>query len=125
MQTQAITLAPRLSTEFAAELDGVVAALQAALPDVEVEVLDPATAAPGFSLELGEILTVVLPMAGGYSFDAAIDAVVGTLRAALRKRRGKSDQPPRRTVKFYGPDGCVLKEVVIDSTESQEDDSQT
>lgn len=103
-----------MASDFEGEMDGIVEALRAALPEVVVEVPDPSTAAPGFfGVGAGEILTVILPMAGGYTFNAAVDAIRERIRQSHRRRQG--DDERQRLVSFYGPNGELLKEIKIDA----------
>jgi hypothetical protein len=104
-----IILRPVRADDFEGELDGLVEALHEALPDVGVEVWDPLQGPPGSSLPaFSEILTVILPFAGGYAFDAAADLIVGRLRSAMSADEKKM---PERVVELYGPSGEVLKRV--------------
>jgi hypothetical protein len=99
------------ASDFEGELDGVVAALRVALPDVGVEVWDPLRKPPGVALPaVSEILSVLPPFAAGYAFDTAADIIIGRLRSA---RATDEHEPPAREVEIYGPSGEVLKRVRI------------
>lgn len=104
-----IILRPVRADDFEGELDGLADALREGLPDVGVEVWDPLQGPPGSSLPaVSEILTVILPFAGGYAFDAAADLIVGKLRSAMGAGEEKMTE---RMVEIYGPSGEILKRV--------------
>jgi hypothetical protein len=105
-----------MASDFEGELTDLAEALRAALPDIEVEVVDPATAPPGFyGLEVGEVLMVILPFAGEYLAGKAIDTILEKIRAAKAKRHNE-DTPPT-IVKIFGPKGEILKEVEVDDVD--------
>jgi hypothetical protein len=104
-----IILRPVRASDFEGELDGLVEALHEALPDVGVEVWDPLKSPPGSLPAVSEVLSVILPFAGGYAFTKAADAILGRLRAAVHRE----EEPPVRVVEFYGPTGKVLRRIQV------------
>jgi hypothetical protein len=107
-----IILRPIRASDFEGELESLADALRGAL-DVGVEVWSPLKSPPGaFPSGVAEVLSVILPFAGGYAFDAAADLIVGRLREALRDR---DDDPESggRVVEIYGPSGEILKRIRI------------
>ena len=120
MPEQKVVLSPQMASDFEGELDGVADSIRELLPDAEIEIRDPSKAPPGlFGPELGELLTVILPLASEYTFDRVMDAVIERLRAGRRKRN-QDDPSPR--VKFYGPNGEILKEVEVDESAQHHED---
>jgi hypothetical protein len=114
---QRIILRPTRSADFEGELDGLAEALQNALPEVRVEFWDPLKRPPGSLPALGEVLTIILPFAGGYAFNKAADAIVGRLRAIVERPRGThaddEDEAPMRLVELYGPSGEILRRIQV------------
>lgn len=120
---QKIVLRPVRASDFDQELDDLGDALREALPEVVVEVQNPLERPPGaMPTEIIEVLTVILPFAGGYAFNKVADIIIGRLRSALRRN---DDPQPRRVVEIYGPSGEILRRVEIpdetDSEQRQED----
>jgi hypothetical protein len=109
--SEKIVLSPVRASDFAGELDDLSDALREALPDIAVEVRNPLERPPG-ALPTGitELLSVILPFAGGYAFDTVADIIMGRLRSAL-KRGG--DAQPKKVVQIYGPSGEILRRVQI------------
>jgi hypothetical protein len=105
-----IVLRPIRAADFEGELDGLADALRGALPEVRIEVWDPLKSPPGSLPAISEVLSVILPFAGGYAFNKAADAIVGRLRSAHSEYE---DDSPVRVVEFYGPSGEVLKRIQI------------
>lgn len=106
-----IILRPIRADDFEGEIDGLVEALRETVPDVGVEVWDPLRRPPGASLPaVSEILSVILPFAGGYVFDMVADLIVERLRSAVSD---DEQEVPERVVEFYGPSGEILKRIRI------------
>lgn len=122
MPDETIVLSPQMASDFEGELDGLAESLRAAFPNLKIEIRDPSTAPPGaFGPELAEVLTVILPIAGGYIVGTVLDTIVDKLRGAWRKR--KDDAPARRIAKIYGPNGEVLATVEVDDVDPDSTDS--
>lgn len=116
---QKIVLSPARASDFDKELDDLGDALREALPEIVVEVQNPLERPPGaLPTEIIEVLTVILPFAGGYAFEKVADIIIGRLRSGSR-RAGHAQ--PKRVVEIYGPSGEVLRRVEIpDETNSDQ-----
>ncbi len=121
MDGQKIILSPQMASDFEGELDDFANSLRASFPEIEVDLRDPSTGPPGaFGPELGEVLTVILPIASDYVVATVLDAIGDKLRGSWRKR--KDDAPVQRIAKIYGPKGEVLATIEVDDVDPDSTD---
>jgi hypothetical protein len=62
---------------------------------------------------VAEVLTIMLPWAGGYAASKAADAAIAWARRRWRRDKGQGS-PRKRIVTIYGPNDEVLRHVSID-----------
>jgi hypothetical protein len=125
MPDKEIVLSPRLASDFDGELDDLADAVRSAVPGFRVKIQNPLAAPPGsFGPDLAEVLTVILPAASDYVIGTAIDAIVRKVKDAWWKRAHDSEES--RVVNIYGPNGEILKKVVLpaDADQAQAEDSE-
>jgi hypothetical protein len=106
-----VELRPYARSHFDGELDEIGDAIRGVVPDAEVTTWDPTTQPPGIAAPpADEVLGVLLSLAGGDAFDSLADGVISVARRNWRRDRPAAGS---RVVKFYGPEGEILKEVEV------------
>lgn len=115
-----VALSPEKASDFEGELSAIVEKLTAAFPELAVEIRDPLKSPPGaVPPEAVQVLTVIWPLAVGYAFDKAADAIVGALR---RGSKDQEDELQVRIVKIYGPTGEIRRRVRIPADGAEPED---